>query len=89
VAFQVVSLPQADQEQLLVENEKVTAKTVRQATCARRQAAVPALPELVKPVTIEELFGCLSARTLAQILAELPDDPRFVVWRAKIRRLLG
>jgi ParB family transcriptional regulator, chromosome partitioning protein len=91
VAFQIASLPQEEQGQLLEQDEKVTAKTVRQAKYARRQAAVPALPELVeqaKPVTIEELLGCLSVETLAQILAELPDELRFEVWRAKIRRLL-
>jgi ParB-like chromosome segregation protein Spo0J len=91
VAFQVASLPHQEQRQLLVEGEKVTAETVRQAKYARRQAAVHALPELAgqaRPVTVEELFGCLSAETLAQILAELLDEPRFQVWRAKIGRLL-
>jgi ParB family chromosome partitioning protein len=91
VAFQVASLPQEDQHELLAEDEKVTAKTVRQAKYAHRQAAVPALSELVErvePVTIEEVFGCLSAETLAQIQAELPHEPRFEVWRAKIQRLL-
>ena len=96
VAFQIASLPQEEQRQLLAEDEErtrshVTAKTVRQAKYARRQAAVPGLPELVeqaRPVTVEELLGCLSAQTLAQILAELPNEPRFEVWRAKIRRML-
>jgi hypothetical protein len=92
VAFQVAGLPQGEQRQLLEQDEKVTAKTVRQARYARREAALPSLPELVeqaKPVTVEELFGCLSVGTLAQILAELPEDPRFLVWRAKIRRILA
>ncbi len=97
VAFQIASLPQEEQQQLLAEDEArtrshVTAKTVRQAKYARRQAAVPALPELVeqaKPVSIEELFGCLSVETLAQILAELPKESRFEVWRVKIRQLQG
>ena len=90
VAFQIACLPQEEQRQLLAEKETVTAKTVRQAKYARRQAAVPALNELVeatKPVTVEELFTRLSAETLAQILAELPAEPRFEVWRVKIRRL--
>ena len=103
VAFQIAGLPQEDQRQLLAEDDEaqyrpdrtrstVTAKAVRQAKYARRQAAVPALPELdeqTRPVTIEELLGCLSAETLGKILAEMPDEPRFDVWRAKIRRLLG
>ena len=91
VAFQIAGLPQEDQVRLLADDEKVTSKTVRQAKYAHRQAAIPALTELVKqvePVTVEEVFGCLSADTLAQILAELPREPRFEVWRAKIRRLL-
>ena len=90
VAFQIASLPQEAQRQLLAEKETVTAKTVRQAKYARRQAAVPALSDLVqatKTVTVEELFACLSAKTRAQILAELPLEPSFAVWRAKIRRL--
>jgi ParB/RepB/Spo0J family partition protein len=92
VAFQVASLPQEEQHRLLATEEKVTAKTVRQAKYARRQAAVPALTELAeqaKPVSVEELFGCLSVETLAQILAELPEETRFEVWRAKIRRMVG
>ena len=91
VAFQIASLPQEDQHRLLTDDEKVTSKTVRQAKYAHRQAAVPALTELVKqvePVTVEEVFGCLSAETLDQILAELPLEPRFEVWRVKIQRSL-
>ena len=91
VAFQIASLPQEEQRQLLVENEEVTARTVRQAKYAHRQVAIPALTELVQPlepVSIEEVLGCLSVETLLQILAELPVEPRFEVWRAKIRRLL-
>jgi len=103
VAFQIASLPQEEQLTLLTEDAKlqnssertrspITAKAVRQAKYARRQAAVPALPELVeqtRPVAIEELLGCLSVETLGQILTEMPDEPRFEVWRAKIRQLLG
>jgi ParB/RepB/Spo0J family partition protein len=91
VAFQVASLPQEEQHQLLADDEKVTSKTVRKAKYAHRQAAVPALAELVEqiePVTVEEVFGCLSAETLVQIQAELPHEPRFEVWRAKLQRLL-
>ena len=91
VAFQIASLPLEEQNRLLADEEKVTSKTVRQAKYAHRQAAVPVLTELVErvePVTIEEVFGCLSPETLAQILAEMPHEPRFEVWRAKIRRLL-
>jgi ParB/RepB/Spo0J family partition protein len=91
VAFQIASLPQQEQRQLLVEDEKVTANTVRQAKYAHRQAAIPVLTEWVQPlepVSIEEVLGCLSAETLLQILAELPVEPRFEVWQAKIRRLL-
>jgi len=91
VAFQIASLPQEEQRQLLVEDEKVTANTVRQAKYAHRQAAIPALTgwaQPLEPVSIEEVLGCLSAETLLQILAELPVEPCFDVWRAKIRRLL-
>src|SRR5574341_2632033 len=91
VAFQIASLPQEDQHRLLVDDEKVTSKTVHQAKYANRQAAVPALTELVEQielVTVEEVFDCLSAETLAQIQAELPLEPRFEVWRAKLQRLL-
>jgi len=91
VAFQAASLPQEEQQQLLAENEAITAKAVRQAKYTRRLAATPALTKLVEqsePVTVEEVFGCLSQETLTQILAELPVEPRFAVWQAKIRRLL-
>jgi hypothetical protein len=46
------------------------------------------LVEQVKPVSIEELFSCLSFKTLAQVLKELPTESRFEVWRVKIKRLL-
>jgi ParB family chromosome partitioning protein len=91
VAFQIANLSQEEQRQLLAVNEKLTSKTVRQVKYAQRKAAIAALPELVeqvKPVSIEELFSCLSFETLAQVLKELPTESRFEVWRVKIKRLL-
>jgi len=91
VAFQIASLPQEEQRQLLADDKKVTASTVRQAKYAHRQTAIPALTgwaEQVEPVTIEEVLACLSAETLHHILDELPVEPRFGVWQAKIQRLL-
>ncbi len=92
LAFEIANLPPQTQRGLLDE-EKITAETVRQAKYARRQAAIPDLADLVgeaqPPATFESVIGQLSADTLKAVLADLPDEARFATWRAKFKRALG
>ena len=86
LAFEIASLP-AEAQSPLLEEEAITAETVRQAKYARRQTAIPDLADLVEeaqpPATFEDMIRQLSANTLNAMLAELPDEARFATWRAK------
>lgn len=91
VAFQAARLP-IEQQKRLLEAEKITGSTVREAQSARKQEALPTLAELVKqepPATFDEFIGQLSAGTLQQMLFDLPDEPRFDVWRQKLTQALA
>ena len=92
LTFEIAGLPPQIQRGLLDE-EKITAETVRQAKYARRQAAIPDLADLVgeaqPPATFENVIGQLSADTLKAVLADLPDEARFATWRAKFKRAVN
>ncbi len=94
LAFEIANLPPQVQRGLLDE-EKITAETVRQAKYARRQAVIPDLADLVgeaqrqRMATFENVIGQLSAGTLKAVLADLPDEARFATWRAKFKRAFG
>ncbi|MDO9130971.1 MAG: ParB N-terminal domain-containing protein [Anaerolineales bacterium] len=94
LAFEIANLPPQIQRGLLDE-EKITAETVRQAKYARRQAAIPDMADLVgeaqrqRMATFENVIGQFSADTLKAVLADLPDEARFATWRAKFKRALG
>ena len=92
VAFQIAALaPEVQRE--LAQEEKITAAGVRESRSVQRQNALPGLeallaPPLVRAATIEEAFAELSNETLFAILAELPDDKCFVIWRGKVQKVL-
>ena len=92
LAFEIANLP-AETQSFLLDEEAITTETVRQAKYARRQEVIPDLADLVgeslPPATFEDVIGQLSAGTLKAVLADLPDEARFAIWRAKFRRLLN
>ena len=92
LTFEIAGLPPEAQRGLLDE-EAITAETVRQAKYARRQEAIPDLADLVgeslPPATFEDVIMQLSANTLNAMLADLPDEARFATWRAKFKRAVN
>jgi hypothetical protein len=94
VAFQIAKLAPEIQHEL-VEEEKITGPVVREYRNAQRQKAklsVPGLEQVFETppqATIEEVPAVLSEDTLNAILAEMPVDDRFTIWRAKVRKTLA
>jgi len=92
VAFQIAMLP-VESQSVLAQEEKVTVGKVRQSRCVRREVALPGLESIlaapaVIPASIEEIFAVLSHEMLYAILAEIPQDERFALWRGKVQREL-
>ncbi len=74
--------------------EKITGPLVHEYRQVEREKAVlsvDGLEELFaepEAATIEDVFTCLSEDTLYAILAEMPEDNRFIIWRGKVRQAL-
>jgi ParB/RepB/Spo0J family partition protein len=94
VAFQITKMAPEIQHEL-VQEENITGPVVREYRYAQRQEAklsVPGLEQVFETpsqATIEDLLVVLSGDTLNAILAEMPADDRFTIWRAKIRKTLA
>jgi len=93
VAFEIARMAPEVQRKLAQE-EKVTGPVVREYRQVEREKAVLSVDGLEdlfaeqEAATIEDVFTCLSEDTLYAILAEMPDDNRFIIWRGKVRRAL-
>jgi ParB/RepB/Spo0J family partition protein len=94
VAFQITGLaPEIQYE--LAQEAKITGPLVREYQSARRQRAklsVPGLEDIFEPLpqaTIEDVLEALSEETLQRVLAEMPVDERYTIWRAKVRKVLA
>ncbi len=91
VAFQIAMLP-AENQAALAQEQKITAGKVRESRCVQREAALPGLEAILAApfatAGIEEVFAELSPDTLYAILAEMPVDERFAIWRGKVQRVL-
>jgi len=89
LAFQIAGLSLEAQRRLAGE-EKITGAKVREAKTVRRQAALPDLTALAQfqdlPATLDDVFACLSPRTLDALLQDLPDEERFAAWRGRAAR---
>lgn len=94
IAFQITKLAPEIQNEL-VEEKRITGPLVREYQYARRQAAKLSVPELetvFQPpplATVDDWLAMLSNDTLQTILAELPADNRFTIWRAKVKKILA
>lgn len=93
VAFEIARLAPEVQRKLAQE-EKITGPLVREYRQVEREKAVLSVDGLEdlfaeqEAATIEDVFTCLSEDTLYAILAEMPDDNRFIIWRGKVRQAL-
>ena len=87
VAFEIAAyLPKETQRTLAME-EKITATLVKEYRSANKgQNDLLGLDLIQQPqvATADELIAQLSAGTLDRILKEIPDEPRFAIWRGKV-----
>jgi len=96
VAFEIARLAPEVQRKLAQAHrgEKITGPLVREYRQVEREKAVLSVDGLEdlfaeqEAATIEDVFTCLSDDTLYAILAEMPDDNRFIIWRGKVRQAL-
>ena len=94
IAFQITKLAPEIQHEL-VQEERITGPLVRKYQYARRQAAKLARPDLDQVfhppplATVDDWLAMLSDDTLHTILAELPTENRFTIWRAKVKKILA
>ena len=93
VAFDITRLaPEVQRE--LAKEEKIIGPLVSEYRQVEREASmlsVDGLEDLFdepEAATIEDVFACLSEDTLYAILAEMPEDNRFTIWRGKVRQVL-
>ena len=67
---------------------------MREYQSTRRQTAklsVPGREDIFEPLpqaTSADVLEALSEETLQRVLAEMPVDERFTIWRAKVRKVL-
>lgn len=93
-AFQITGLAPDIQHELAREAQ-ITGPLVREYQSARRQSAklsVPDLEDIFEPrpqATIDNVLEALSEETLQAILADIPVDEPFTIWRAKVRKSLA
>jgi ParB-like chromosome segregation protein Spo0J len=87
VAFEIAAyLPKETQRKLAAE-EKITATLVNEYRSAGKgQNDLVGLDLIQQPqvATADELIAQLSVDTLHRILKEVPDEPRFAIWRGKV-----
>lgn len=88
VAFEIAAyLPKETQRKMAAE-EKITAMVVKEYRSAgkKEQDDLLGLDLIQQPqvATADELIAQLSAETLDRILKEVPDEPRFAIWRGKV-----
>ena len=93
VAFDITRLaPEVQRE--LTKEEKITGPLVWEYRQVEREEAILSVDGLEdlfdepEAATIEDVFAVLSEDTLYAILAEMPDDNRFTIWRGKVRQAL-
>ena len=93
VAFDIAGLAPEVQRQLAKE-ETITGplvRTYREVARDEAKLGVTGVADLFnepEAATIEDVLGVLSEDTLYAVLAEMPEDNRFTIWRGKVRQAL-
>ena len=87
VAFEIAAYLTPESQRELARQGKITGSLVQEYRSAgREQGELAGLQifEEPKSATMDEMLGELSVNTLQAIMAELPTDQHFAIWRAKI-----
>jgi ParB-like chromosome segregation protein Spo0J len=87
VAFEIAAYLPKETQRKMAGEEKITATLVKEYRSAgKKQDDLVGLDLTQQPrvATADELIAQLSAETLNRILHEVPDEPRFAIWRAKV-----
>jgi ParB-like chromosome segregation protein Spo0J len=92
VAFEIAAYLTPESQRELAREEKVTGSLVKEYRSAGRgQGELAGLQifEEPKSATMDEMLGELSVNTLQAIMADLPTDQHFAIWRAKVSRAVS
>jgi ParB-like chromosome segregation protein Spo0J len=92
VAFEIAAYLTPKSQRELAQEEKITGTLVHEYRSAgREQKELGGLQIIEQPktATMDEMLGELSVDTLQAILIELPTDPHFAIWRAKVERAVS
>ena len=92
VAFEIAAYLTPGSQRELAQEEKITGSLVQEYRCAgRKQSELDGLQIIEQPktATMDEMLGELSVDTLQAILADLPTDQHFSIWRVKVERAMS
>ena len=88
VAFEIAAYLPKETQRKIAGEEKITATLVKEYRSASRkgQDDLLGLDLIQQPqvATADELLAQFSVGTLDRILKEVPDEPRFAIWRGKV-----
>jgi ParB-like chromosome segregation protein Spo0J len=91
VAFEIAAYLPKETQRTLATEEKITGTLVKEYRSAgKKQVDLVGLDLIQQPqvATADELIAQLSVGTLDRILEEVPDEPRFAIWRGKIEQAM-
>ena len=89
VAFEIAAYLPPESQRELPGEEKITGSLIQEYRSAGRgQDALAGLQviEQPRPATMDEMLAELSVETLQAVLSELPAEPRFAIWQAKLEQ---
>lgn len=87
VAFEIAAYLPKETQRKMAGEEKITATLVKEYRSAGKgQDDLLGLDLIQQPqvATVDELIAQFSVGTLDRILKEIPDEPRFDIWRSKV-----
>ena len=87
VAFEIAAYLPKETQRKMADEEKITATLVKEYRSASKgQDDLLGLDLTQQPqvATADELIAQFSVGTLDRILKEIPDEPRFAIWRSKV-----
>jgi hypothetical protein len=87
VAFEIAAYLPKEAQRKMAGEEKITATLVKEYRSASKgQDDLLGLDLIQQPqvATVDELIAQFSVGTLDRILKEIPDEPRFAIWRGKV-----
>jgi ParB-like chromosome segregation protein Spo0J len=91
VAFEIAAYLPPDSQRELAQEETITGTLVHEYRSAGRKQSGLGLQIIEQPktATMDEMLGELSVDTLQSILAEIPTDQHFSIWRVKVERAMS